>query len=363
MHTFCIAGAGPAGLACAINLAKAGERVRVFERSRRVGSRFAGSFQFLENFSHTEGALSLLRRAGIDRNFELVPQRRMTVFGPSMKEHELTSRKPLWYMLRRGSGRGTLDAGLLEQARASGAEVKFGKAVGESEVDVIATGARRADGIARELVFETDEELHHILLDDRIAPKGYAYVFSHGGRATLCVAIMRDFRRIGAYFENGVKRLQEKLGFEIRRPKEQANFVSFYIPRRLAIGGKLVAGEAAGFQDFLFGFGLRYAIESGWMAAAHLAGEEDYERAARERIFHFLEAGVANRFLFELLGNKGYEWLAGRAERAGDAREFLGRWTAPSVFKRLMQRIIRATVWRKRGRCGHGENCVWCSQR
>ncbi|MEM4390074.1 MAG: NAD(P)/FAD-dependent oxidoreductase [Candidatus Micrarchaeia archaeon] len=362
MRAFCIAGAGIAGLSCAISLAKRGERVIVFERSSSVGARFAGSFQFLENFSHAEDVPSFLKRAGIERNFELLPQNKIIVFGPSMSEHELRSRKPLWYALRRGKGRGTLDTGLLEQARASGVEVEFGKSVRACEADVMATGARRADGIAREIVFETDDELHHVLLDDRIAPKGYAYVFSHGGMATLCVAIMRDFGNIGSYFERAVRRLREKLGFAMRKPRAQTNFVSFYIPRRLSAGRTLVVGEAAGFQDFLFGFGLRYAIESGWMAAAQLAGEQDYEQAARERIFPFLEGGVANRFLFELLGNRGYEWLAERAERS-DAREFLKRWTAPSVFKKVMQQIIRATVWRKRGRCGHGENCSWCLQR
>jgi len=361
-EVFRIAGAGPAGLSCAIGLARSGRGAIVFEKNRSVGARFAGSFQFIENFSRGEDALAFLKRAGIRRNFELVPQKRIIVLTPSMREFELASEKPLWYMLRRGSGSGTLDSGLLEQAREAGVEVEFGKTA-SGRVDVVATGARKADGIAREVVFESDDDLCHILLDDTIAPKGYAYAFSHRGRATLCVALTREFGNIGGYFKKAVGRLRERLGFTIRRPREQTNFVSFYIPRRLSVEEGLLVGEAAGFQDPLFGFGLRHAIESGCMAAAGLAGEGDYEGMARERIFPLLEAGVANRFLFERLGNRGYERLADGAQRAGDFREFLGKWVAPSSFKRMLQIIVMSTIWRKSGRCGHGENCAWCFPR
>lgn len=46
-----IAGAGPAGLSAAINLAKAGYEIDIYERNHNSGSRFHGDLQGLENWS------------------------------------------------------------------------------------------------------------------------------------------------------------------------------------------------------------------------------------------------------------------------------------------------------------------------
>ncbi|MBI2959234.1 MAG: NAD(P)-binding protein, partial [Betaproteobacteria bacterium] len=56
-----VVGAGPAGLAAAITLARAGCRVIVHEAQREVGYRFGGDLQGLENWSTKGDVLDALR--------------------------------------------------------------------------------------------------------------------------------------------------------------------------------------------------------------------------------------------------------------------------------------------------------------
>lgn len=58
MKRIVIAGAGPSGLTAAINLAKAGFSVNVYEKEKDVGKRFHGDFQGIENWTTEDGVPS-----------------------------------------------------------------------------------------------------------------------------------------------------------------------------------------------------------------------------------------------------------------------------------------------------------------
>ena len=60
-----IVGAGPAGLVCAIVLAKANRRVTVREWHKDVGHRFHDDFQGLENWTDAQDVLDELAAVGI----------------------------------------------------------------------------------------------------------------------------------------------------------------------------------------------------------------------------------------------------------------------------------------------------------
>ena len=68
-----IAGAGPSGLTAAINLAKAGYDVHVFEKRSDTGKRFHGDLQGLENWSSDLNVISELEQMNIHVNFDCAP--------------------------------------------------------------------------------------------------------------------------------------------------------------------------------------------------------------------------------------------------------------------------------------------------
>ena len=113
-------GAGPAGLAAAIVLAKGGRDVELHEWHRHVGARFHGDFQGLENWSCDEDTLCELQSWGIDINFLAHPVRTGTGFDARGRRHEISARRPLYYLVERGGSVQSLEYGLLKQAEALG---------------------------------------------------------------------------------------------------------------------------------------------------------------------------------------------------------------------------------------------------
>ena len=106
-----IAGAGPAGLAAAITLARAGRQVIVHEAHHQVGYRFGGDFQGLENWSSEADVLSILKEQGLVTDFVALPCRNGIAFDVTGKRHQIKSAEPLFYLVERGPGPGSLGSG------------------------------------------------------------------------------------------------------------------------------------------------------------------------------------------------------------------------------------------------------------
>jgi glycine/D-amino acid oxidase-like deaminating enzyme len=217
-----VVGAGPAGLVAAINLAKAGFAVTLHESGLTVGHRFHGDFQGVENWTTEDDVRKFLTRIGVEINFRFVPCRGGIFYSPSLKRREMRTREPLFYLVERGGKEGCLDFGLLQQAEAAGVKVLFGAR--SRNVDyggVIAVGPRAADVIAKGIVFDTDaQDEAYAIVDDRIAPKGYAYLLINRGRATLATVIYRDFRNEKTYFQRTLESFQKLIPMSMRNLRE-----------------------------------------------------------------------------------------------------------------------------------------------
>lgn len=359
-----IVGAGPAGLACAIILAKAGRHVTVREWQGDVGHRFHDDFQGLENWSDPQDVLAELAEAGIAADFAHHGMREGVVFDSHAKPHSVAGARPLFYLLRRGGAAGTLDRALLDQARAAGADVRFNDRVKNTAGNmVLAGGPRRADIIAVGYVFDTAmADGAWLAFGADLAPKGYAYLLVSGGRGTVASCMFTGFRDQAKYLAATVAYFKRHVALQMQNPEDFGGFGNVRLTRTAMQGGNPVIGEHAGFQDALAGFGLRYAMRSGRLAAESLLDGTDYTKAWRKTLQPGLFAGVVNRFLFNQTGPRGLDYLLSKLGRVDTGRA-LGQTYGLSFPKRLLLPLAR---YRYRApltdrSCSHLNcDCVWC---
>lgn len=362
-----ISGAGPSGLAAAITAARAGLEVEVHERAAGVGHRFHGDFQGLENWTTPGDVLEELAGLGIEPTFEHTPCRELVCYEPSGREHIFRFAQPLYYLVRRGTGAGTVDTALAQQAEAAGVTLRLGSAVQHlPEGGIVAQGPRGADIIAVGYLFDTDmpDGAFGALGDDR-APAGYAYLLVNRGRGTVASCIFRDFHREREYLERTVDFFTSHAGLRMTAPRRFGGLGNVTVPASARHGRLLQVGEAAGFQDALWGFGMRYAMLSGALAARAWADgrPESYDDRWRDRLGGLLRTGLVNRRLFSRLGDGGYTRFLRWLDRAPDPRAMLERHYRATWWKTLL--------WTMYGQRSHsnrvgddcvldGCDCTWC---
>jgi len=362
-----ISGAGPAGLAAAITCARAGDRVIVHERKGHVGARFHDDFQGLENWTTHGDVLEELASIGITADFDHVPFYEIVCYDPAGSEYIYRSAQPLFYLIRRGALPETLDYSLKEQAQKAGADLYFDDAIHHMpHGGIVAEGPHRSDVIAAGYVFETDMANGvYAAFSDRLAPKGYAYLLIHNGQGTLATCMFDDFHNELIYLGRTFDFFEKKTGLQMKNPKRFGGTGNVFSSGRARKGNILYAGEAAGFQDALWGFGMRYAMLSGHLAAkAWLSGRPGYyDFLWRKRMGGLLHASLVNRYFFGKLGDRRYTAFLKRISRADDAREWLHRHYAPNWRKSVCFPIVRFAYRFKLGKgicIKEGCDCTWC---
>jgi flavin-dependent dehydrogenase len=368
-----VVGAGPAGLVAAATLARSGRAVRVFERSEEVGHRFSGDFQGLENWSAEEDVLDRLSRIGVEATFDHKPFYEVTFWDHNLRPTHAHSYTPLFYLVRRGPEPGTLDRALLQQAEAAGAEVLLGKEAARAvRGDIIAIGPRYADGLAVGYVFPTRlPDQAHCIVSETLAPAGYAYLLVWDGLATLATCLFRpvaDWQEARRLTVDAFTRLVPDMDLDLDRARPFSGFGSVFGPARFSDeAGRLFVGEAAGLQDPEWGFGMVYAMESGFLVARSLVDGFDYAEAALEAFEPRREAALANRLIYESLPRAVVPWLLRRAASSRDLRAQIHRHWRPALVKSFIARV----GWQPfaRSRLHHRDRachlptcqCVWCT--
>ncbi|MFZ2455913.1 MAG: NAD(P)-binding protein [Candidatus Altiarchaeia archaeon] len=297
-----ILGAGISGLAAAINLARAGYPVDVYERNSDCGRRFLGDMQGIDNYYPEKDVLVILREMNIETNFQYYPLDRMVLTNCVIKKNIGPLKRPGHYLVKRGPEPGTLDQGLKEQALAAGVRLHFNEAIPETDADIVATGplGRSLAGIAKGIVFKTKkEDMAVTVCNDALAYKGYSYLLIREGYGCMVSVVFGDFKKIGGCFDATRKYFIKDLSLDIKDPGPVGGVGCFSIGAPLKKGKTLYIGEAAGLQDFVAGFGMLFAFRSGYLAARCIIEGKDYASAAELEFWDQRRTSVVNRYVYE----------------------------------------------------------------
>ncbi|MFV1993139.1 MAG: NAD(P)/FAD-dependent oxidoreductase [Acidiferrobacterales bacterium] len=360
-----IAGAGPSGLTAAIILAHAGRKVLVHELHKEVGYRFGRDLQGLENWTTEQNVLEALTDLGITTDFEKLACRSGILFDSKDRVYEINDKEPLFYLVERGPGQHSLDTALLNQARDLGAEVRFNSRVKHLEgAGILATGPKAADAIAVGYHFDTDmDNGFWAICDNNLAPQGYAYLLVMNGRGTIKTCMFTNFKQEKVYVARTVAAFERLVDLRMKNQKPHGGVGNFRIPKWAMSGKHPVVGEQAGFQDTLWGFGMRYAIRSGALAANSLIEGTDYEELRRDQIDVNMKIAIVNRGLYTLLGNPGYRTFMRMLANSKNIRASLRKQYQPNWFKLLFAplALLYFKSRRKDKNCHHVNcTCVWC---
>jgi len=319
----------------------------------------------LENWSSEADVLSILKEQGLATDFAALPCRNGTAFDATGKGHQIKSSEPLFYLVERGPGPGSLDSALLRQAQGLGVEVCFNSRLRHVARDgILAAGPRAADAIAVGYHFDTDmEDGYWVICDDDLAPQGYAYLLVMNGRGTVKSCMFSGFKQEKLYVQRTVAAFQRLVGLEMKNPQPHGGSGNFRISASACSGPHPLVGEQAGFQDTLWGFGMRLAISSGVLAARSILNGENYDRLWQRELKPQMETSVVNRALYSMLGNGGYGWFLRWVASRTDPRGTLRRQYQAIWFKGMLRPWARLRYESRRRdvSCNHVDcHCVWC---
>ena len=184
-------------------------------------------------------------------------------------------------------------------------------------LDMKATGARYVNGMGYGCHYkdvEVDENTIIFLLNDEFAPKGYAYAIPYGKNEISIVITSfqnNNFRNMNLLFQNLINKI--KIFSDLTKNAVQGDYfakIGFYsIPETARIKNTLLVGEAAGFVEADRGFGMHYALESGYLASKALSENSDYDLLWKKSFEIELLKAFRKRLILNKLGNKYYDQL------------------------------------------------------
>lgn len=282
-----ILGAGISGLSAAITLARKGLKVEVFEKSLHAGGRFIRDFQGLRNFGNLGiDSLKEFEKFGIF----LKPYKklmRIIRYSQSHSFEVFSNNRPIYYSVLRGRDENSMDSQLETMAINESVNISYDTKLNIDEVDIVATGPSRADSLSYGEIYEDTniDDTGYAFLDKKYSPNGYLYVLPGEKKGEAEV--------VNTSFDSGLNMQTLKLLYNKAIKKNYAlKDLLDGATRKYVRGGigrcslldepfqnnRYYVGEAAGLQDVTAGFGIRYAVISGYLAAQSILTDKNYNQ-------------------------------------------------------------------------------------
>ena len=308
MRQIKILGAGISGLTSAINLAKAGFDVEINEIKNYSGKQ-TNDFQYLENWTTDENVLDYIAKMGIEIDFYHKVWEEQSIMSPSGLIYTGRSTKPLMYLVKRGSAEDSIDSCLAKQAQKYGVTIKYESVMNKEDVDILSYGPTKIGVLASGIKFPCNlTDRSYILLDNNLSLHFYSYFIVNDGigEITSCNPVkgVNHQEKLNTVIET----FQKLLKFEVGKITNKfAGGVTIIDELKYTNGKQINTGEAVGFQDCLAGFGMLYAIRSGFLSAQSIIKQEDYQKLCEHDLQKIWEVSKINRKYFDKLNNDDYE--------------------------------------------------------
>tara|TARA_B100000508_G_C11404816_1_gene250188 strand:- start:398 stop:937 length:540 start_codon:yes stop_codon:yes gene_type:complete len=166
------------------------------------------------------------------------------------------------------------------------------------------------------------------------------------------------------YFDKALEEMKKQVPIEITDPRNFGGYVNFSLNQQLVKHNRIYyVGERAGFQDALFGFGMRYALLSGYLAAQSIIEKTSYPKLCEEQIIPQMKTSLSNRWLFSRLNNSGYSVMLNRLKPSPDIISELSKQYNLNWFKRALLPVAKHTFKTRLNnkQCMHENcSCIWC---
>jgi flavin-dependent dehydrogenase len=288
--------------------------VEVLEMKSHVGSSAGAHSEGIRNYLGRDGLEDLARFGVKVRPFSVANQ----VVRRSRRVVSVV-RGPSYYLVDRGGGPASLEGQLLQQALDVGVQVRYKRKADASSVDILATGAPRdkvnifAAGyrFAREGSNLRDDEIH-ALFDNDLAPHGYLSILPGPSWQSIYSVSWHamPYAELLAKVDRALRLAWVRDILGTSKPVGKIYGKGYYHPspfETIQENGVLRAGEAGGIQDAVGGFGIRFAVASGALAARALLEGLDYSTLLKQEFGDDFEIAMKSRAWLDRATDEEYD--------------------------------------------------------
>jgi len=310
-----ILGAGIAGMSAANFLSQSGYKATVYEKCSFIGGSRDGDFEGIENWIFSENVSDFIKKIGFnDKKIIKYPVDEFYVHTDSASPILIKNNLPFFNLVKRGSTKECIDYQLYKQCLKNNVKFVFDSKKTD-HIDIYATGSNKAAAYVNGINFETNaKNQSHLLLGSSFAPKGYAYMLIVNGEGTVATVFKKNkiknkspLRRCINYFAG------RNIQFE--KMKYFGGKGSFNY-RKTKLSHPYFVGEVGGFQDLLFGFGMRFSMLSGVAASKMISGFKVSASSDLKLLRKKMRLSFLNRKLYERLNDEQMYKIAMRFSNA-----------------------------------------------